>query len=140
MYMSRDAGPSGLFATSGLADVDLTNNALGTIKTRYAAMDYFTTFGKRLGAMHLDKEIDSGNPNVKIVRFVDGAKSGYVLWCPTTAGTTAAGFALDLGGAKTATQVVLAKGAANGNESALTVSGGKASVDVSENPVIVLAD
>jgi hypothetical protein len=139
MYMSRDAGSSGLFATSGLAAVDLSSQVLGTISTRYAALDYFATFNTRLGAMHLDKEIDTGNDQVRVVRFVDKkGQAGYFVWCPTAAGTTVPNFALDVGSQSTARQVTLAKGAPNGSESALTVSGGKVSVNVSENPTIVL--
>ncbi len=140
MYMSRDAGPSGLFATSGLANVDLTSQVLGTVSQRYAALDYFATFASRLGAMHLDGEVDSGDASVRVVRFIDAkGNQGFFVWCPTATGTTVADFKLAVGKASAARKVDLAKGSPNGNESALSVSSGKVSLTVSENPTIVLA-
>jgi hypothetical protein len=140
MYMSRDAGADGLFATSGLAEVDLSSQKLGKIKTKFAAFDYFSTFYTRLAGMSLDQELASGVTGVRIVRFRDAANAGagaYFVWSPTATGAKQLGYelAIDAGAAKL---VTFAKGSPNGKEAPLTVTAGHVKVDVSENPILVL--
>jgi len=84
----------------------------------------------------------TGNANVMVATFAapSGPGGAYVLWAPTSNGTTVPGYALDVGGATTVTQVSLADQKLTGVETTLSPSGGKVSVDVSESPVLVLVD
>jgi hypothetical protein len=86
--------------------------------------------------------LSSGTANVDLATFSNPAGGGaYVVWCPTSNGTTVPAYALQLSGSATqATQIVLADQQPTGVQSPLTIAGGQVSVDVSETPTLVLVD
>ncbi|MFD0670722.1 fibronectin type III domain-containing protein [Cohnella sp. GCM10027633] len=135
MFFSHDTVPggSGMFQTSGIE----TN---GTKKPSYYAI---YTLRNRLTGMRYLSEAASGNANVNIYKFKSATGSGgaYVIWAPTANNTTVNGYQLTLAGTPTsATLVTMANGDTDGVSSALTISGGKVTVNVSERPIYVLVD
>jgi hypothetical protein len=139
MYILRDdcSTPpcSTQFSTAGLTTV----KGQWTPKPSYY---FLSTFQSRLASMVWQGQPATGNANVSVATFADSSGTGgaYVLWAPTSNGTTTPGYLLDIGGATTATQVTLADQQPTGVETALSPNGGKVSVDVGETPVIVLVD
>ena len=82
----------------------------------------------------------TGNPNVFAYKFksVTGNGGAYVLWCPTSNNTVVNGYQLSLGGTPSiATKTALTVGSTTGTATALTITGGKVTVNVSEQPVFV---
>jgi len=135
-FVIRDGNPNNTskFESSGL--VGPKGNSVP--KTSWY---YVYTMKNRLKGLTFDSEQPSGNPNVMIYRFKDstGAIKAYVLWSPTSNQTAVSGYQLTLDGSPTAaTLVTMAHGDTDGVPSALTVSNGKASVDVGERPVFVM--
>ena len=91
--------------------------------------------------MRFAGEMPSGNAKVKIYRFAGAARTGeaYVVWCPTSDGTTLAHYTLILPEKPTAaTLVTLTAGQPSGAAAALIVTAGRVSLAVSERPLIVL--
>ncbi|MCD9025942.1 fibronectin type III domain-containing protein [Cohnella silvisoli] len=104
---------------------------------------YVYTLKNRLTGMKYLDEQSSGNSNVKIYKFksATGSNGGYVIWCPTSNNTTVSNYQLTLAGTPTtATSVTMASGDTDGVPSALTISGGKVNVNVSERPIFVMVD
>jgi hypothetical protein len=123
-----------MFNSCGLIDVD------GGYKASY----YFVnTFRATLATMRYVAPVASGNANVDIATFQDtlGADGAYVLWAPTSNATVVNGYTLKLAADATrATQVLLEDQQLNGSSSALTITSGAVSVDVTETPTLVLVD
>jgi hypothetical protein len=123
-----------MFNSCGLIDVD------GGYKASY----YFVnTFRATLATMRYVAPVASGNASVDIATFQDtlGADGAYVLWAPTSNATVVNGYTLKLAADATrATQVLLEDQQLNGSSSALTVTTGTVSVDVTETPTLVLVD
>jgi len=104
---------------------------------------YVYTMRNRLTGMEYLSEQDSGNSDVWIYKFeAQGGNDGaYVLWCPTEAGTTVDNYELTLTGSpSTATLVEMVDEDTDGVETSLTISNGKVTVDVSEQPIFVLVN
>jgi hypothetical protein len=139
MYILRDdcSTPpcSTQFSTAGLTTV----KGQWTPKPAYY---FLATLEGRLGSMVWQGEPPTGNASVLEATFADTATKGgaYVLWAPTSNGTTVKGFSLDVGAATKVTQVALADQALSGTATSLTPAGGKVSVDVGETPVLVIVD
>jgi hypothetical protein len=123
------------FATSGVIDSG------GTPKPAYY---FIAAFHARLASMRYVSELDSGMPNVKVYSFQSATddSGAYVVWAPTSNGTSdTTGYMLSVASDATSAQaVVLADQQLMGNESTLTITGAKVSVDVTETPTIVLVD
>jgi hypothetical protein len=128
--------PETQFATCGLT----------TIKGEWTPKPswfFLATFRARLGTMVFAGEQTSGNPSVSVYRFKDTQSAGgaLVVWSPTSNANTVPAYSLALpAGVTTAKEVLLVDQQANGMEQALTPSGGKVMVDVTETPAIVLVD
>jgi hypothetical protein len=104
---------------------------------------FLATVRARLATMVYAGEQPSGDPNVTVYRFKDTQSAGgaLVVWSPTSSANTVPGYGLVLpAGASTAKEVLLVDQQANGTEQALTPSGGRVTIDVSETPAIVLVD
>jgi hypothetical protein len=104
---------------------------------------YIATMKNRLTGMKWRAEQASGNANVLIYTFKNNSTGAgaYVLWAPTSNGTTVANYQLTLQGSpSSATLVTLSDTNSNGNSSALTISAGKVTVNVSESPIFVLVN
>lgn len=104
---------------------------------------YIYTMKNRLAGMKWRAEQASGNPNVWIYTFKNQTTGAgaYVLWSPTSNNTTVNGYVLSLQGSPTsATLVTLNDTSTTGNASALTISGGTVTVNVSESPIFVLTN
>jgi hypothetical protein len=140
LFMTRDNGGDSVFSSPGVVTETFNNgNGVADSFQPRPVFYFLSTVRTRLMGMHLDKEIASGDPKVKILRFIDASgKAAYAVWAPTSDGSKVPGYALDVGGAASATEVDLVAGKANGDEKASPVSGGKVSVDVSETPLLVL--
>jgi hypothetical protein len=127
------AACDGQFATSGLLAVP------GSAPK--PSWFFLATFRARLQTMTYDGEAASGQTDVKVARFADTAGPGgaMVVWAPTSNATVHAAYALALpAGATSARAVALADKQQNGVETALTVTNGAVTLDVSETPTIVL--
>jgi hypothetical protein len=127
------AACDGQFATSGLLAIP------GSAPK--PAWFFLATFRARLQTMTYGGEAASGQTDVKVARFADTAGPGgaMVVWAPTSNATVHAAYALALpAGATSARAVALADKQQNGVETALTVTNGAVTLDVSETPTIVL--
>jgi hypothetical protein len=139
MFMSRnsnDAG-TGKFETSGLT----STGAAGFVPK--ISWYYVYTLKNRLKGLRYAAEQSSGNTNVKIYQFKDagGAIKAYAVWCPTSNQTTVANYVLTLQGSPTSAKLVtLTNGDIDGVATALTLSSGHVTINVSERPVIVLVN
>jgi hypothetical protein len=139
MFMSRnsnDAG-TGKFETSGL-----TSTGAGGFVPKISWY-YVYTLKNRLKGLRYAAEQSSGNANVKIYQFKDagGAIKAYAVWCPTSNQTTVANYVLTLQGSPTSAKLVtLTNGDIDGVATALTLSSGHVTINVSERPVIVLVN
>ena len=137
MYMLRDVYETPdpeFWATSGLTTSK--EDGWQPKKSWY----YVYTLKNALAGLHYVDEQPSGNANVWIYRFADstGTIKAYVLWSPTANNTTVNNYQLALAGSPaSATLVTMANGDTDGVSSALTVSGGKVTVNVSERPIFV---
>ncbi len=139
MYMFRDVDVNSAtqFDSSGL----VSSKATGEVpRTSYY---YVYTLKNTLAGMRYVGEQGSGNANVKIYKFksATGSNGAYVVWAPTSNQTTVSGYQLSLTGSPTtASLVTMADGDTDGVSSAMTIAGGKVSVNVSERPVFVLTN
>jgi hypothetical protein len=136
-YMLSDVNESSTtkFDTSGLI-----HSKTSGYQTK-PAWYYVYTMKNRLTGMRYESEQASGNPNVKIYRFKDAANAikAYAVWCPTSNQTTVNNYPLTLQGSPTsATLITLTNGDINGVPSALPISAGQVTVNVSEKPVFVI--
>ncbi len=137
-YMLRDGNPDspGKFKSSGL-----TSPKYDWIPK--ISWYFVYTMKNRLGDMIFDTEVASGNSNVEIYRLRDNDtySGAYVLWCPTSDGTTVNNYQLGLmDGTTSATLINLVEGDTDGVPTALTIQNGTVTVDVSETPIFVLFD
>jgi hypothetical protein len=145
LFVSRDSctgsdakcpGNDVQFSTSGV----LTEKGAEQPKT---AWFYLAAFRSRLGSMRYQGTTDTGNPNVSIARFYDAAqgKGAYVVWAPTSNGTTVAGYGLRVAArVSSASIVVLQDGSATGVEAPAPLEAGSVSITVTETPALVLVN
>lgn len=143
MYMSRDCGPEehaiGKYGSSGLVrfPIEITPNnvIMGNKKDSFY---YVYTLKEIISDTRFDCELDSGNENVKIFRYVtkDGAYK-YAVWCPTSNSTTVEGYKLKVGhGDYILAQLAFER--YNGLRTDLVEEDGYVTIDVSEMPVFVI--
>ena len=102
---------------------------------------YVATLHHVLRGTRFDREIPSGDPNVRVYRFrSDGSPSRdvYAVWCPTSDQTQVTAFSLDLPQVSTATRIALQPDSTTGQETPLAITDGKVTFDVSERPVFVV--
>lgn len=140
MYMLRDVDENSAvqFQTSGLVSSKQTNYQAKT------SWFYVYTLKNRLKNMAFEREIKSGDARVMVYRFQhqsEPSKAAYLLWCPTSDGTTVADFSLQLQKEERFVDLVeLQHGDRDGTEKTLQMDKlGQVTVNVSERPVIVLA-
>ncbi|MBN2261280.1 MAG: fibronectin type III domain-containing protein [Prolixibacteraceae bacterium] len=135
VYSIKDASASKRqFATCGL--IDFNNN-------KRPSWYYVKTMKDRLAGMIFEGKKESGNSNVWIYKFrTKGKKTGaYVVWCPTSNGTSVENYTLNFDAVtSTAKLVSLANLEPAGIESNLTVDNNSSVFNVSENPVFILVD
>ena len=136
MYMCSDVGAEdtsiGKYGTSGI----IASN--GVKKDTYY---YIYTLKSNMSDMYFTEIIDSGNEDVWIYKFENGqGKTCYAVWCPTSDNIRVDGYQLNIGNASSATLVEMAYGEIAGVSSALTVNNGTVSVNVSECPILVIAE
>ena len=130
-YLGDDATSVGKYGTSGV----ITNK--GEYKESYY---YLYTLRNTMGDMYFAEVIDSGNENVWIYRFENGAgKSCYAVWCPTMDDVRVDGYVLDIDGTQ-AKMVEFAHQDTDGVETQLTVECGTVAINVSECPVLVFSE
>ncbi len=104
---------------------------------------FLATVRARLGAMAYQGSVDSGNAKVKVIKLYDAAKNegAYVVWSPTSDGSTVADYQLTLAsGIDSAKIVTLKDGSSTGDEAAATIKSGAISVKVTETPALVLVN
>lgn len=133
-YMLRDVNPTDAtqFSNSGL----VTQKGEWKPKTSWY---YTATLKNRLTGMRFTREVPSGNPKVRVLKFAsDAGKTAFVVWCPTSDDSRVAGFSLPLGTLRTATLVTLQSGQTSGVAKPLAVQKGAVSLEASEKPAIVL--
>ncbi len=138
MFMLRDVNPedSTQFSTCGLT-------AKKDDWTPKKSWYYVYTLKNTLTNMVYLGEETSADPNVLIYKFKDAVTSSgaYVLWAKTKKNYTVKNYKLKLKGApKNATKIELEPGEINGKSSALAITNGQVSVDISERPVFVKVD
>ena len=143
MYMSRDCGPEehaiGKYGSSGLVrfpiEISPTNVIMGNKKDSFY---YIYTLKEIISDTSFDCEIDSGNENVKIFRYVtENGQYKYAVWCPTSNETEVKNFKLKVGeGDYILAQLAFEK--YNGLRTDLIEEDGYVTFDVSEMPVFIL--
>ena len=135
MYMCNGSNDDtvGQYGTSGLIDGD------GKKKDSWY---YLNTLNNTMYDMAFQEDFASGHRDVMVYRYQNAeGKSAFVVWCPTSDGTKVENYELHLCGATTAELVEFANLEDNGIHSALTVDeNGKVTVNVSECPIIILAE
>ena len=143
MYMSRDCGPEehaiGKYGSSGLVrypiEISANNVIMGNKKDSFY---YVYTTKEILKDTYFDCEIESGNENVKIFKYVtDEGEAKYAVWCPTSNSTEVKDFKLKVGhGDFILAQLEFER--YNGMRSDLAEEDGYVTIDVSEKPVFVI--
>jgi hypothetical protein len=124
------------FTTAGI----LTEKGTETPKV---AWYFLATFRARLARFAYAGIAATGDPEVSAARFYDPAtnKGAYVVWSPTSDGSTVSGFHLPVESSATATEVVtLTAGSVTGASAMPMTQGGKLTIDVAETPLLVLVD
>ncbi|WP_309122486.1 hypothetical protein [Paenibacillus sp.] len=135
MYMLRDvdAASATMYSSSGL----VTKFGEWTPKTSWY---YVYTMKNALTGMKFLGEQASGNANVRMYKFKSASGNGgaYVVWAPTSNQTMVTDYQLTLQGSpSSATKIEMVHGDTDGVSSALKISGGKVTVDVSERPMFI---
>lgn len=104
---------------------------------------YVYTMKNRLGNFVFAGEQASGHPNVMVYKFIDpdSDNGAYVLWCPTSNGTTVNEYNLSLGSSPSnATQITMQDQDIDGIETSLNIQNGVVTVNISETPIFVMVD
>ncbi|WP_176956018.1 discoidin domain-containing protein [Catalinimonas alkaloidigena] len=138
MYMIRDHNTTSgtQYSTSGLVS-DKNHGHKPKISWYYT----YTMKNLLTGARFV-KEINSKNSQVKVYKFRNASAKQdiYAVWCPTSNAVTVDDFELALEGNPASVQQVKAvPNRKTGTPSALTLSGGRVRVNVSERPLFVVA-
>ncbi|RXZ80854.1 hypothetical protein EBB07_16715 [Paenibacillaceae bacterium] len=141
MYMIRDTDgieTPGQFATSGL----VTSPATGQVPR--TSWYYTYTMKNTLEGLYFKEEADSGNPNVRIYKFMDENDDvkAYAVWSPTSNGTVVNNYTLALSeNPDDATLVELVDKSQHGNLTPLNLTANsQVTIKVSERPVFILLD
>jgi chitodextrinase len=134
-YMLRDVNPNDAthFSTSGIV---AQKNDWSPKKSWY----YVYTMKNTLTNMKFIGEQASSDPNILIFKFkdVNSSNGAYVVWAKTRQNYTVSNFNVPLSGSpSSATKVEMVVGDNDGVNSALSISGGSVSVNVSERPVFI---
>ncbi|QJD81914.1 fibronectin type III domain-containing protein [Cohnella herbarum] len=143
MFAFSDNNPNDptQFANSGLVGI-ITGDPL-TSELPKKSYYYVYTMKNALAGMTYAGEVSSGNPNVLIYKFKSTTDNSgaYAVWSPTHSQNEVNGYQMTLAGTPTnATQITITNGNTNGVSSALTISGGKVTVNVSEKPIFIKVD
>jgi len=104
---------------------------------------FLATFRARLASFSYAGTVEPNDSRVSVARFYDGAanKGAYVVWSPTSDGSTVPGFTLALGaGAKPTSVITLDEASVTGNAAEPVSEAGGVMLDVNETPLIVLVD
>lgn len=134
MFLANDIDREGVYMSSGF--FDLENN--------YKPSWYYVrTLRTALTQMRFQQEVVSTHEKVWIYAFKnsENGSGAYVVWCPTSDGTTVQNYQLQLTeNTGSATLISLRDKEKNGVSKPLDIMGGKIEIDVSERPVIILVD
>jgi hypothetical protein len=141
LFVSRDgcssptcAGHDVQFTTSGV----LTEKGQFTPKPSYF---YLAAFRHALSGLRFAGKRTNANSNIRVDAFADTSGRGaYVVWSPTSTAATLSNVFIPLPGATTAQSVALVDQSVTGQSSTLALARGGAIVDVTETPLILLAD
>jgi len=134
MFLANDLKGKGVFTNSGFTTRD------GSFKPSWY---YTSTLRNALTGMVFLDEYPSGDKNVWIYRYKSKTtgKGAYVLWCPTSDGTTVENYELNMtGNVKSATNVSLADKQEFGIREMQEIVNHTIKINVSERPVIILVD
>jgi len=104
---------------------------------------FLATFRARLAHLAYAGRASKTNDSVSVARFYDPAtnKGAYVIWSPTSDGSTVAAFHLPIASSATPTAVITLETASITGHSTQPVSAaGGVTLDVDETPLIVLVD
>ncbi|UZR95289.1 hypothetical protein [Chondrinema litorale] len=104
---------------------------------------YVKTLKDALSGMTFQAEQNSDNENVWIYKFSnpETKEGAYVLWCPTSDGTTVNNFSLPLSDtSQTATEIKLEHQQEAGISTELNIENNTVTVNVTERPLIILVD
>lgn len=139
LYMLRDANSEGKnkYATSGLT----SDKASG--KKPKASWFYIKTLKSRLNGMRFVEENSLDSDKIRVTKFknFNDQSGAFVVWCPTSNGSTINNFTLKLEGGARATLVKLSKFKPDGLSFPLSVKDDSVRLEeVSETPVIVMVD
>ena len=136
MYMLRDAsyeGNPGRYGTSGL----VTEKGAWTKKPSW----YYVSTLKQVLTDYTLKEVQE---NERIYQYTFEKKGTnqlcYVLWCPTSNGSTIDNYSLSIGDKTRATLTTLEDGYYDGIRSKLKIENGNVKVNVSESPIFITVD
>lgn len=131
MFMFRDVNSTGggVFETCGL----VTQKGEWKPKTSWF---WVATLKNRLKGFRFVGDVQTGRSDVTALRFSDGKRDAYALWCPTSEDRTVTGFAFKTPFTR-ADLVALAAGEPSGRASVVRAKGGALSLTVTERPQLV---
>lgn len=134
MFLANDLKnyPHGVYGKCGFITVD---------EEFKPSWYYVKTLRTSLTGMVFHDEYPSGNENVWVYRFKNPqtGEGAYVLWCPTSDGTSVEDYALEFSGnVQSATKISLEHKQEKGIREELGVSNQTIKTGVSERPVIIL--
>ncbi len=136
MFLANDLKnyPHGVYGSCGFI----------TVKEEYKPSWYYVkTLRNGLSGMLFEEEINSGNENVWIYKFKNPETDAgaYVVWCPTSDGTSVNDFNLNLSEQATAITLISMKDKEElGIKETLEISNHMVKINVSERPVIIQAN
>ncbi|MFN8207984.1 MAG: hypothetical protein U0T82_11335 [Bacteroidales bacterium] len=134
MFMLRDEPGEGLFKSCGLVAVD------GKPKKSWF---YLTAFLNTLRGTTFIREVPSEQPDTWIYNFSnkDQSREVYVLWCPTSDGTTVKNYMFSIPGTNCIARMVqLADDLPEGKITLLQNIHNMVRIDVSETPVMIIVE
>ena len=144
MYMCEDGGVEeecvGKFGTSGVIGFEYDENGK-TYEVKKDSYYYLYTLKSTLGDYTFSERIEAYDENVYIYKYTNAqGKVAFAVWCGTSDGTTHKNYQLGVG-SSSATLVEAIYGDIDGIETSLVADElGYVSIDVTENPIYILAN
>jgi hypothetical protein len=134
-----------LFALSDEGEPKIRYNTSGLLSHREGetlpkvSWYYVSALRNIMRGMHFSKEIDAGDPEIRIYKFSDDQNQRviYALWCPTGKGKRIS-YSFKGQGQSEVNIVSLVNGSVTGESKVVSVSDNSLKLDVSETPVFVV--
>jgi hypothetical protein len=134
-----------LFAMSDEGDPKVRYNTSGLLSHRDGEIlpklswYYVSALKNVLQGMHFNKEIDAGDPEIRIYKFADSLNQRivYAIWCPTSKGKRVS-YNFKGQGQSAVNIISLVNGSITGETKVVSVMDNNLKLDVSETPLFVV--